>query len=179
MEETIDALRERGNEYYRSKNYVEAIGCYDEIMKLDTEIDRPKILGNRSAAYIALGKWKMAEEDARRALELDFGNEKFMFRLASSLLEQAEDTKKIESLKVCDDALLPTLLTGAHTLSKELGCTQGFRPGATTAFRNVAPGATVGGECWTTLGRHVMCHAKAKGFKRACICIMDAMGMGL
>ena len=79
---------------------------------------------------------------------------------------------------VCDDALLPTLLTGAHALSKELGCTQGFRPGATTAYRNVAPGATVPGECWTTLGRHVMCHAKAKGFKRACVCIMDAMGLG-
>ena len=99
----IEKLREQGNEHYRSKNYVGAIIYYDKIMELETDIDRSKTLGNRSAAYLALKKWREAEKDARRALELEFGNEKYLFRLASSLLEQAADEKKAEEcLKVCD-----------------------------------------------------------------------------
>jgi hypothetical protein len=98
----MEEVRKQGNDLYREKDYEGAIGCYTAV--LDENPDVVLALGNRSAAYLALKKYPEAERDARRALELDFGNEKYSFRLASALLEQPE--RLDDCIMVIEDAVL-------------------------------------------------------------------------
>lgn len=87
----VEELRQKGNEFYKTKDYEAAIRCYDQVLEQDEGV--VLALGNRCAAHLALERWEEAETDARAALELDFGNEKYLFRLCSSLLGQSESSE--------------------------------------------------------------------------------------
>ena len=73
----------------------------------------------------------------------------------------------------CVDSLLPKLLFSGirKLLVNKLNCQSGnIRDGSNSKFRNVAPAIHNDNKCYTTLGRHLMCHAKMDQVKRLCVC---------
>lgn len=67
--ELAEKYKNEGNTYYENKNYLEAISFYSKAIELAPK--NATYYGNRSAAYLALGKHKDAVEDARMATSID------------------------------------------------------------------------------------------------------------
>lgn len=76
--------KESGNHLYKFKNYKGALTMYDEAVKLCPE--SPAYLGNRAAAYMMLGMYKKALEDAQKAVALDSTFTKGYIRIAKCCL---------------------------------------------------------------------------------------------
>ncbi|XP_052813465.1 dnaJ homolog subfamily C member 7-like [Mya arenaria] len=66
---TPEEMKEMGNQYYKEKNYTEAISCYTQAINLCPNC--AAYYGNRSACYMMLNKYSDALEDARNALRID------------------------------------------------------------------------------------------------------------
>eukprot|EP00798_Chlamydomonas_sp_ICE-L_P015001 gene15001-21068_t len=88
---TISA-RQRGNDHFTAKEYVEAIAAYSQ--GLDTPApsgvqndggERGLLLSNRAACHLELGELSSAAQDARAALLILPSNAKAHYRLALSL----------------------------------------------------------------------------------------------
>lgn len=80
-----------GNEYFVQKRYSEAIEAYTNGMKGETD-DAIKLdlLANRSAAYLALHKYKLGLTDANSVLDVKRNHIKCIFRKSKSLFGLAE-----------------------------------------------------------------------------------------
>lgn len=69
MTAAADAKKSEGNEFFKNKDYPNAIAKYTEAIDLD-----PKghvYYSNRSAAYIGWGKYEEAAKDAEKCIELN------------------------------------------------------------------------------------------------------------
>jgi stress-induced-phosphoprotein 1 len=64
----MDTKKEQANNYFKEKNYEEAIKLYSEI--LDEDQDNYLVLSNRSASYIKLGQYSKGLSDATRCTKL-------------------------------------------------------------------------------------------------------------
>lgn len=82
--------KESGNHLYKFKNYKGALTMYDEAVKLCPE--NPAYLGNRAAAYMMLGMYKKALEDAQKAVALDSTFTKGYIRIAKCCLALGKST---------------------------------------------------------------------------------------
>lgn len=67
--ELAEKFKNEGNVYYEKKDYPEAITLYSKAIELVS--DNAAYYGNRSAAYLALGKHKDAINDAKIATSID------------------------------------------------------------------------------------------------------------
>jgi DnaJ family protein C protein 7 len=61
--------KEEGNEFYKDKNYKDALRLYTEA--IDLYPTNAAYYGNRSACHMMLGSYKLALEDARQSTKLD------------------------------------------------------------------------------------------------------------
>ncbi|KAG5489927.1 hypothetical protein JKF63_00044 [Porcisia hertigi] len=78
-----EALKERGNQAFKSNDFAEAIHHYSAA--IEAHPDEPVLYSNRSAAYLKRGQYQEAADDARRAVEMDNTFTKAYTRLHSAL----------------------------------------------------------------------------------------------
>ena len=72
LKEFADARKEKGNNFFKEKNYSEALACYTEAISFfPNSASSASFFGNRAAAYIKLDKYKEGLADAKRAILLD------------------------------------------------------------------------------------------------------------
>jgi len=75
--------KNEGNNFFKAKNYKEAIAKYTEAIQLDpTDVT---FFSNRSACYAALEEWENAAEDGRQCIMVDNRFVKGYFRYALGL----------------------------------------------------------------------------------------------
>jgi len=89
--------KNEGNNYFKNKQYEEAIAKYSEAINLDAS--DVTFFSNRSACYAALNRWAEAAEDGRQCIITDKAFVKGYFRAALGLqnlgnLEAASDAVK-------------------------------------------------------------------------------------
>lgn len=79
----VSDLRERGNVAMRAQDFSAARGFYTEALGVPAvpADERGKLLGNRSACFLALRRADLALEDAEEAVELSAGSGKAHYRL--------------------------------------------------------------------------------------------------
>ena len=69
-----EILKQQGNSYFVSLDFINAIDCYtrclDRIPENDLEM-RKIVLSNRAQSYIKVNKYREAEKDADAALKID------------------------------------------------------------------------------------------------------------
>uniref|UniRef100_A0A8C5M398 Unc-45 myosin chaperone A n=1 Tax=Leptobrachium leishanense TaxID=445787 RepID=A0A8C5M398_9ANUR len=97
--ETVNCenLREEGNKHFKSADYKQALSCYTRAINLPTDKNGAAILyRNRAACYLKLEDYPSAEADASKAIEMDGGDVKALFRRSQAL----------ENLGRIDQALL-------------------------------------------------------------------------
>ena len=79
-------LKEQGNEYFKAGQYKEAEDFYSQA--ISHRSNDPKLFQNRALTRIKLSDWHGAEQDSRKAVELDSGSMKAHYNLAQALLAQ-------------------------------------------------------------------------------------------
>ena len=67
-ERNPEFLKDRGNNFFRAKNYEAAVNVFSEAVSLNPSL--PQLFANRAACYLAMGKLDMCITDCCRALEL-------------------------------------------------------------------------------------------------------------
>ncbi|KAF7490465.1 RNA polymerase II-associated protein 3 [Sarcoptes scabiei] len=85
MEDRVQTLRLKGNQYFSSADYRKAIECYSDAMKIDSL--NAILYSNRALAYIKLQKYLEAKNDCDKAIQLDDRQEKAYFRRGIALKE--------------------------------------------------------------------------------------------
>ncbi|KAI4965205.1 hypothetical protein ZWY2020_055243 [Hordeum vulgare] len=85
------ALKDQGNEQFKSGNYLKAAALYTQAIKLDS--DNPTLYSNRAAAFLQLVKLNKALADAETTIKLKPEWEKGYFRKGCVLeaMEQYEE----------------------------------------------------------------------------------------
>ena len=90
-------LKERGNLYVNSQNWLKAINCYTEALNfhVDEGLHRD-LLSNRAQTYLMIGEYQKALIDATAALEIDSTHVKSIVRQAKAFfgLEQYNESAK-------------------------------------------------------------------------------------
>lgn len=82
------ALKEEGNNLFKSGDVQGALSCYTKALKLsesESESERAVLYRNRCACYLKLNDYNKAKADASKALETDPGDIKARFRRAQAL----------------------------------------------------------------------------------------------
>ncbi|KHJ46635.1 tetratricopeptide repeat protein [Trichuris suis] len=97
-------MKEKGNEYFKSKNYYDAAKLYTEALKTcppSFSEQRAVFYGNRAACFTNMNRPSMAIEDCNMALSFD-PNYMRVLRRRASLYQQDEKTleKAVEDLKL-------------------------------------------------------------------------------
>lgn len=77
-EESAEMAKEKGNQAFKEKQWLRAVGFYSEAIKLNG--NNGTYFSNRAAAYLELGSFVQAEIDCTKAIELDKKNVKAYFR---------------------------------------------------------------------------------------------------
>lgn len=100
------ALKEEGNDNFKSGNIDAALSCYTKALKLsENKADTAVLYRNRCACYLKLEEYSKAEADATKALDTDPSDVKARFRRAQAYqklgrLDQAFlDTQKCAQLE--------------------------------------------------------------------------------
>lgn len=78
------ALKEQGNEYFKAGQYKEAEDLYGQAISVRS--NDPKLFQNRALSRLRLSDWRGAEQDSRKAIELDGESMKAHYNLAQALL---------------------------------------------------------------------------------------------
>uniref|UniRef100_A0A0B7B3H2 Protein unc-45 homolog B n=2 Tax=Arion vulgaris TaxID=1028688 RepID=A0A0B7B3H2_9EUPU len=100
------SYREKGNEYFKSEKFEEALSSYDQALESSTlkDFDKAVLYKNKAACYLKLEKYKEAVEDASRSLDLSPNDPKALFRRCQGYesLDQAENAYKdvVQLIKV-------------------------------------------------------------------------------
>lgn len=89
-----------GNEHFVGKRYQEAVSAYTNGLEEERKSvkERVDVLANRSAAYLALEKYKLALTDAEWALAIDESHIKCIYRKTKALFGLALYAKALEFL---------------------------------------------------------------------------------
>jgi stress-induced-phosphoprotein 1 len=75
--------KEQGNKHLAAKKYAKAIESYTK--GLEQDATSHVLYSNRSGAYVELGRWREAEQDARRCIEIAPRWAKGHYRLGAAL----------------------------------------------------------------------------------------------
>ncbi|XP_077327017.1 protein unc-45 homolog A isoform X2 [Lithobates pipiens] len=95
-------LREDGNKYFKSGDYEAAILCYTKAIKISTDKqDKAVLHRNRAACYLKLENYTKAEEDSSKAIEVDGGDVKALFRRSQALEKLGRIDQAILDLRRC------------------------------------------------------------------------------
>lgn len=102
-----------GNEHFSQKRFQDAIQAYTNGINDGKSSAKNKLdlLANRSAAYLALNKFKLGLIDAESVLLLDSAHIKCMFRKAKALFELAEYRNALNFLTSLSIDTLPSTHT--------------------------------------------------------------------
>ena len=65
---TVDELKAQGNAAFQAKNYQRAIEIYTDAIDMDS--NNYTLYSNRSGAYCGAGKYKQAQADARKVIQI-------------------------------------------------------------------------------------------------------------
>ncbi|KAG9489197.1 protein unc-45 homolog A isoform X2 [Eleutherodactylus coqui] len=97
-----DNLREDGNKHFKSGDYETALSCYTKALRLsDDKKDAAILHRNRSACYLKLEDYAKAEDDASKALEVDGGDVKALYRRSQALEKLGKLDQAILDLRRC------------------------------------------------------------------------------
>lgn len=80
---SFEDLKEKGNDAFRSKNYVKAIAHYTEAIQVKQ--DEPVAYSNRAMCYLLLERYYEALEDCDKAIKYDSNHVKSYYRRATAL----------------------------------------------------------------------------------------------
>jgi tetratricopeptide (TPR) repeat protein len=92
---TPEKLFERGNEFYKHKQYTRAIDAYDSILQLGLE--SAELYYNLGAAHYRAGSLGYARLNFERALRLDPGDEDARHNVAIVKMEAIDDVEALPS----------------------------------------------------------------------------------
>ncbi|CAB4479491.1 unnamed protein product [Rhizophagus irregularis] len=109
----VDDFRRRGNDYFASNNYISAIDEYTEGIELESR--NVTLLSNRAEAYLRLGQFYNALEDAKFALTLDPNNIKAAYRKGKALCGLKYYKEASNTLQI-----LNKRIKGNNTLIKQI-----------------------------------------------------------
>ena len=101
--ETPKDVKERGNDHYKNKDYVEAAICYTKALELSSKdgatLDRSIYYKNRAACYLKLSKYEEAEQDCLSALKITPNDSKSLYRYAQALEGAGKEAESLIQLK--------------------------------------------------------------------------------
>lgn len=80
MSQDAEEMKMKGNEYFKEQKYELAISLYSQAIDIDNTV--AVYYANRANAYFQEGCFKNAEEDAKKAIELDDKYMKGYWRMA-------------------------------------------------------------------------------------------------
>ncbi|CAM43811.2 putative DNAJ domain protein [Leishmania braziliensis MHOM/BR/75/M2904] len=92
-----EALKEQGNQAFKSNAFSEAIQYYSAA--IEAHPDEPVLYSNRSAAYLKRGQYQEAADDAEKAVAMDNTFAKAYSRLHSALCNLGLFDRASEALK--------------------------------------------------------------------------------
>jgi serine/threonine-protein phosphatase 5 len=95
--EAVDALKQKGNDFFGKKEYDEAIEAYSEALALDPT--NAVILCNRAICYIRTEKYGAALEDANKAIEKDASNPKAYYRRGAANMSLLKHKAALEDFR--------------------------------------------------------------------------------
>uniref|UniRef100_G1K3J0 Protein unc-45 homolog A n=1 Tax=Xenopus tropicalis TaxID=8364 RepID=G1K3J0_XENTR len=97
-----ESLREDGNKHFKAGDYEAALSCYTKAISLTSDkADKAVLHRNRSACYLKLDDFTKAEEDASKAIEVDGGDVKALFRRSQALEKLGRVDQAIIDLRRC------------------------------------------------------------------------------
>mmetsp|Transcript_9156 Transcript_9156/g.17960 ORF Transcript_9156/g.17960 Transcript_9156/m.17960 type:complete len:327 (+) Transcript_9156:79-1059(+) len=91
-----EAKKAKGNEFFKAKDYKNAISLYSEAIDLDSS--QVSYYSNRSASYAGLKEWEMAAEDGESCIRTDKKFIKGYFRAATGYEELENYKKAVDTL---------------------------------------------------------------------------------
>ncbi|KAM4746849.1 protein unc-45 homolog A [Rhinophrynus dorsalis] len=95
-------LKEEGNKYFKAGDYGEALSCYTKAISLSKDRTVMAVLHrNRAACYLKLDDYQKAEEDASKAIDVDGGDVKALFRRSQALEKLGRLDQAILDLQRC------------------------------------------------------------------------------
>ncbi|XP_076055439.1 STIP1 homology and U-box containing protein 1 isoform X3 [Oratosquilla oratoria] len=94
-------LKNKGNKFFASRKYEEAIKCYSEAITKKQNI--AVYYTNRALCHLKLKRWESVCQDCRQALELDSSLVKAHFFLGQALLEMDNFDESIKHLQRAQD----------------------------------------------------------------------------
>ncbi|MEE6503428.1 hypothetical protein FKM82_004824 [Ascaphus truei] len=94
-------LREEGNKLFKSGDYDAALSCYTQAISLSDKTETAVLHRNRAACYLKLDDYLKAEEDASKAIEVDGGDVKALFRRSQALEKLGRVDQAILDLRRC------------------------------------------------------------------------------
>lgn len=80
--------KQKGNEEFKKKNYLAAVGLYTEAIEIDPSQDT--LYNNRGLCYMNLNKFENAKNDLLKAIELNPQNIKALRRLSNVYITEGE-----------------------------------------------------------------------------------------
>ncbi|KAK3089989.1 hypothetical protein FSP39_008263 [Pinctada imbricata] len=116
-------LKSQGNRLFASRKYDAAANCYTKAIIKSPNI--PTYFTNRALCYLKMKNWDQAQQDCRRALDMDRSLVKGHFFMGQALIELGLHDEAIASLKRAHDLSKDQKLnfgdeiTGALRLAKK------------------------------------------------------------
>ncbi|KAL8197327.1 UNVERIFIED_CONTAM: Protein unc-45 A [Gekko kuhli] len=101
-EASSSALRRAGNEHFQAGRYEEALEAYARALSLDPpRADRAALHRNRAACHLKRGDYVQAEQDASKAIDVDPGDVKGLFRRSQALQQLGRLDQALSDLQRC------------------------------------------------------------------------------
>uniref|UniRef100_A0AAV1UBZ7 Uncharacterized protein n=1 Tax=Peronospora matthiolae TaxID=2874970 RepID=A0AAV1UBZ7_9STRA len=117
--DAAEAQKTLGNEEFNEKNFDKAVECYSEAIRLNPE--NFVYYSNRSAAYGAVAKWDLAEQDAQECVKRKPEFAKGYHRLANAQHQLGRKKEAIETLQTAQRvATDPEKVPGIKKLLRQL-----------------------------------------------------------
>ncbi|CAI5730020.1 unnamed protein product [Hyaloperonospora brassicae] len=117
--DAAEAQKTLGNEEFNAKNFDKAVECYSEAIRLNP--DNYVYYSNRSAAYGAVNKWALAEQDAQECVKRQPEFAKGYHRLANAQQQLGRQQEAIETLQTAQSlARDPDKVPGIKKLLRQL-----------------------------------------------------------
>ena len=98
-------VKEKGNQFFKDKDYVQAAVCYTEALQLSSAVvdEEPKerciYLKNRAACFLKMKEYEKALEDCVSALSLVSSDTKALYRYAQALEGIGKEAESLVQLK--------------------------------------------------------------------------------